>query len=96
MTQREEDLELLALAHARDRAFADMLCIAIGLAAKTHPETVRAALEGAFSLEAIQLQHQEMVGLLRRTESWLACTSRRANELQRRVEELERAVEVKP
>ena len=96
MTQREEDLELLALAHARDRAFADMFVMAIGLVAQTHPETLRAALEGVFGLEAIQRQHQEMVGLLRRTESWLACTSRRANELQRRVEELERAVEAKP
>jgi hypothetical protein len=41
-----------AVAHARDRQFADLIVLALGLACETHPEMVRDALAKVFDMKA--------------------------------------------
>lgn len=43
-----------AVSNARDRRFADIIALAVGLAAETHPQEIRKALGSVFSLEAVE------------------------------------------
>jgi hypothetical protein len=62
--QNDETEGLLALAHWRDREFANFFAVTLGIAAKTHPEIIRNALQDVFSLKAIEEKHERMVELL--------------------------------
>ncbi len=42
-----------ALGHARDQMFANLIADAIAIAARTHPERIRAALGSVFDLQAL-------------------------------------------
>ncbi len=53
MENHEEDLKR-AIAHARDRLFADLLVLTIGLAAETHPEELRQALVKVFDMSGVE------------------------------------------
>ena len=49
----DEDLQR-TIARKRDEQFADWIALAIGLAAKTHPDILRAAFKDVFDLEAMR------------------------------------------
>jgi hypothetical protein len=57
----DETTQLLALAHWRDRSFADLFAVWLGIAARTHPEIIRHALKDVFSLKAIEEKHNRMI-----------------------------------
>lgn len=50
-----------ALANFRDRQFADLVTLVIGLAARTHPEELRAAIASVFDLKAVEETTQRMM-----------------------------------
>lgn len=54
MTQEDRDAAVAALAGYRDRRFAELLVVAMGLAAETHSEELRAALASVFDLDAVE------------------------------------------
>lgn len=54
MAPHERDAAVAALASIRNRQFAEMLLVVIGVAAETHPEELRAALAQAFDLSATE------------------------------------------
>ncbi len=60
----EPEILRSALAHYRDRQFADMLVIVIGLAAETHPEEMRKALARVFDLSAVEETTRRMMALV--------------------------------
>jgi hypothetical protein len=49
-----EEYERQAIARSRDVLFADMIALAIGLAAETHPDLLRNALARVFDLSAVE------------------------------------------
>ena len=49
------------LAHWRDSAFADLLVVAIGLAAQQRPEELRTALASVFDLRAVQTMTRRLM-----------------------------------
>lgn len=60
------------LAFYRDREFASLVLVVIGLVAETHPEELRAALGRAFDLAAVEEQHRRVAALLAGTQALAA------------------------
>jgi hypothetical protein len=58
------DEMLRALAKFRDRQFAAMLTVWIGVAAETHPEELRAAIGQVFSLAAVEESTRRIMAVL--------------------------------
>jgi hypothetical protein len=50
-----------ALARVRDEQFADMLLLAFGVAAETHPEVLRALMAKVFDLSGVEQDTRQML-----------------------------------
>lgn len=101
-----DETELLdAIKNYRDREFASIITVMVGIAAETHPEALRAALGKVFDLGALESEAKRLAGVLqqRRDEAHqvlellravyrgLDLIEERLDGLEYRAEKLERA-----
>lgn len=71
----------LALSRWRDRYFAELIPVLIGLAAETHPEQLRKALAKVFSLECVEEMTQRVMLDTERAQQAASDTATEVREL---------------
>ena len=88
-----DDDAVKILQHARDEQFAELLTLAIGLAARTHPEIIRNALASVFDTTAIEADTERMLKQAAHARDLLAGLRDEAEELRRQIFELRKEID---
>ncbi len=99
MTDEEKEELVRATMNARDRQLAEMVVLAIGLAAERHPELIRDALSKVFDLTAVEEHTKRMMALTitanesaRESRYLLEQVHKEVDEIERRLDQTQYAI----
>jgi hypothetical protein len=84
---REQLIE--ELVYTRNVRFGELVAIVLGLAAETHPETIKKTLEGVFDLECVREESRRMMDELYKIHQGVLEARDELRQLKREIERAE-------
>ena len=92
MNDHEIDL-VHSISEHRDRAFADLIVFAIGIAAEKYPDQIRKSLSNVFNLSSVTHETKRITIGLRKTFDTANQMANQVRDLEQRMKELETSIE---